>query len=160
MEYDIRSAGTTYLHYRGTPLYPFGYGLSYSNYTYLSIETDRSEIDAESAVTVTVKIRNDGPLPGEEVVQLYVSHPGSAVKRPARRLVGFSRVPIGVPEPRKYRSRSRPELASGRTTGGWYSGTARCEIQAPAPASGYPAHARLRVRETGPPRDPYRWMQA
>jgi beta-glucosidase len=163
MEYDIRSAGTTYLHYRGTPLYPFGYGLSYSNYTYLSIETDRSEIDAESAVTVTVKIRNDGPLPGEEVVQLYVSHPGSAVKRPARRLVGFSRVPIGV-----HRTEEISFTVPGRElafwdvrTGGWFLEAGECEIQAGASSADIRLTARLRVRgEPVPPRDPYRWMQA
>lgn len=155
MEYDIRSAGTTYLYYRGTPLYPFGYGRSYTSFTYLSIGTDRSEIDAEGAVTVTVRLRNDGPLPGEEVVQLYVSHPGSAVSRPARRLVGFTRVPVGVHRTAELRfTVPGRELAFwDERTGAWILEDGECELQTGASSAEIRLTARLRVRgEPVPPR--------
>ena len=91
MDYDIRH-GRTYLYFKGTPLYPFGYGLSYTTFAYSSLRTSVSE----RAVDVEVNVRNTGTRDGEEVVQLYVQHVDSRVSRPERALKAFQRVEIPV----------------------------------------------------------------
>ena len=71
------------------PLYPFGHGLGYSSWTYLSIEAP-AEVRAGADVAVDVSVRNTGLRRSREVVQLYASRAVSAVQRPARWLVGFA----------------------------------------------------------------------
>lgn len=72
--------------------YPFGHGLSYTRFDYESIDVASSwQADGEP-LTVTVSLANSGKLAGAEVVQLYLSHPGSGVYRPVRELRGFSKV--------------------------------------------------------------------
>jgi beta-glucosidase len=85
MDYDIRS-GRTYMYFKGEPLYPFGYGLSYTTFAYSSLRA--------SAEEVSVDVKNTGRRAGEEVVQLYVSHVDSKVARPIRELKGFRRVAL------------------------------------------------------------------
>jgi beta-glucosidase len=89
MDYDIRH-GRTYLYFKGTPLYPFGYGLSYTTFAYSSLRTSVSD----SAIDAEVTVRNTGTRDGEEVVQLYVQHIDSKVARPERALKAFQRVAI------------------------------------------------------------------
>ena len=97
MDYNIRN-GRTYMYFKGKPLYPFGYGLSYTTFTYSGIKTDRKEYSPGDAVTVSVKVKNTGKRDGDEVVQLYVSYPGSKVERPIKQLKGFKREMIKVGE--------------------------------------------------------------
>lgn len=87
MDYDIRR-GRTYMYFRDTPLYPFGYGLSYTTFAYRNLTTNRtSEI-----INVTVTVKNTGHRAGDEVVQLYAKHLNSAVTRPLKELADFKRV--------------------------------------------------------------------
>jgi beta-glucosidase len=89
MDYDIRH-GRTYMYFKGAPLHPFGYGLSYTSFAYSGLRTKRSG----SAIDVEVTVRNTGERDGEEVVQLYVQHVNSKVARPERALKAFQRVAI------------------------------------------------------------------
>ncbi len=73
------------------PLYPFGYGLGYSAWAYLSIDVAQ-EAAAGSDLDVSITVRNTGARRGREVVQVYASRPGSDVERPLRWLVGFAAV--------------------------------------------------------------------
>ncbi|GIF97514.1 glycoside hydrolase family 3 protein [Catellatospora citrea] len=91
-DYDIITSDATYLYYRGTPLYPFGHGLSWGEFEYGAVGLDTDAIDADGTVTVTVEVANVGQRPGEEVVQLYTHQQRSRVKQPLRRLRGFRRV--------------------------------------------------------------------
>jgi beta-glucosidase len=93
MDYDIRH-GRTYMYYQGTPLYPFGYGLSYSNFTYSGLKLSSSAIARDGTVTVSFDVKNTSALDGEEVPQLYVAYPNSKVERPAKQLRGFTRTAI------------------------------------------------------------------
>jgi beta-glucosidase len=93
MDYDL-THGRTYLYSTQKPLYAFGYGLSYTNFTYEGLSLSASKVAAEGAVSVTVKVKNTGKRAGDEVVQLYVQHLGSAVVRPRLELKGFKRVRI------------------------------------------------------------------
>ena len=106
LEYNIDEWGYTYMYYgRGTganvsrqaekPMYPFGYGLSYTTFDYSSLAIDRSTLGKDQETNVTFKLTNTGQRRGAEVVQLYVSFPGSAIShRPTRKLVGFDRIEL------------------------------------------------------------------
>ncbi len=75
-----------------TPQYPFGYGLSYAEFSYSDIEPSRTEIRMGESVTVQAAVRNDGDVEAEEVVQLYVRDLVANVTRPVKELKGFQRV--------------------------------------------------------------------
>ena len=91
MDYDIRH-GHTYMYFKGTPLYPFGYGLSYTSFEYSNLMTSDNSIGDHGQITVSVNVRNSGSRVGDEVVQMYVAHTGSKVARPAEELKGFKRI--------------------------------------------------------------------
>lgn len=74
--------------------YPFGYGLSYSQFALASVVVDASSATAEGEVRVTAVLTNTGAVDAAEVVQLYVSYPGSSVERPVRELKAFQRVTL------------------------------------------------------------------
>ncbi len=88
LNYDIETAGTTYMYFEGKPLYPFGYGLSYSEFEYGNMKAELSG----STVCVTADVTNISDTDGTEVVQVYFTLPGSAVKRAPKKLGGFERV--------------------------------------------------------------------
>lgn len=93
MDYNLRD-GETYLYSKKKPLYAFGYGLSYTTFAYEGIKLSAPTVAADGSVQVTVKVKNTGKRAGDEVVELYVQHLGSAVQRPQLELKGFQRVHI------------------------------------------------------------------
>lgn len=97
MDYDLRH-GRTYMYFRDKPLYPFGYGLSYTTFAYRNLKTNGSSLSAEGQMDVSVVVKNIGRRAGDEVVQLYVRHVGSAVQRPLKELKAFSRVHLRAQE--------------------------------------------------------------
>lgn len=76
------------------PLFPFGYGLSYTNFSYGSISLDRKEMSDNEVVNVTVKVKNTGKVKGKEVIQLYVRDVKSSVIKPEKELKGFTKVEL------------------------------------------------------------------
>ncbi|MDR2065025.1 MAG: glycoside hydrolase family 3 C-terminal domain-containing protein [Prevotellaceae bacterium] len=95
---DYNMQGKTYRYFKGTPLYEFGYGLSYSTFEY-SITSVPQTIKAGDTVKITVEIKNTGKTDGDEVVQLYVSLPsGDSWKIPIRSLQGFKRINLKAGE--------------------------------------------------------------
>ncbi|MBU5347787.1 glycoside hydrolase family 3 protein [Paenibacillus lautus] len=92
MDYDIIKGKRTYQYFDGDVLYPFGHGLSYSRFHYSGLSLSQPKITAEGSVTVTVTVRNEGQLAGDEVVQLYVKADSSRVIRPLKTLKGFRRI--------------------------------------------------------------------
>jgi beta-glucosidase len=96
-DYDIIAADATYLYYRGTPLYPFGHGLSYTTFGYDDLTVAVAGDRLAAAVTVT----NTGPRPGVEVVQFYSRQQRSRMKQPLRRLRGFTRMRLAPGESRR-----------------------------------------------------------
>ncbi len=93
MDYNIRD-GYTYMYFKGQPLYPFGYGLSYTTFRYSNLRTSAAEMAKGGSLTVSVDVTNTGDRLGDAVVQLYVAYPGSEVPRPREELEGFKRVTI------------------------------------------------------------------
>ena len=77
---------------KSTPLYPFGYGLSYTNFIYSKPILSRSSLDGNESVSVTVNVTNSGNYDGDEIVQMYVRDRVSSVTRPVKELKGYKRV--------------------------------------------------------------------
>jgi len=102
MDYDIRQ-GRTYMYFKGQPLYPFGFGLSYTTFEYSNLRTSADSVTAAGEVAVSVDVKNTGTRAGDEVVQLYVKHLNSAVARPIKELRGFQRITLRPNETRTVR---------------------------------------------------------
>jgi beta-glucosidase len=112
LDYNLRH-GRTYMNFKGQPLYPFGYGLSYSTFRYANLRTsaDRMSVrDGETAVSVDVE--NISDRSGDEVVQLYVQHKGSQVTRPIKELRGFERVSLAPHQTKTVRMKLRADSLS------------------------------------------------
>lgn len=99
LEYDIREGGT-YLYFDGEPLYPFGHGLSYTTFEYAHLRSSATQLSPGDTLNVRVDVTNTGRRAGDEVVQLYVRHPHSAVTRPKKELKGFRRITLEPGETR------------------------------------------------------------
>jgi beta-glucosidase len=83
-----------------TPLFPFGYGLSYGTFSYGGLMLDRDRIAAGESITVSVEVTNSAERAGDEVVQLYLHQRHGRAARPVRELKGFTRLTLGADETR------------------------------------------------------------
>ncbi len=89
--------GRTYQYFTGDVSYNFGYGLSYSKFSYSNLRLDASSYTGDDTITAKVDVTNTSKIPGKEVVQLYVTAPGAdGIKRPKRQLKGFEKVTVGA----------------------------------------------------------------
>src|SRR5450432_556935 len=80
------------------PLYCFGYGLSYTQFNYGQVQTNKTKYNKDENISVTVQVRNTGKFSGKETIQLYVSKSGSVVERPQKELKAFSKQMIKAGE--------------------------------------------------------------
>ncbi len=87
--------GRTYRYFTEQPLYPFGYGLSFSSFNYSDAKIAPDQVGAGPAVTASVHVTNSSPVAGDEVVEIYLSHPGID-GAPIRSLAGFQRVHLAA----------------------------------------------------------------
>ncbi|TDO52899.1 beta-glucosidase [Kribbella sp. VKM Ac-2571] len=94
LDYDIIATDATYLYYRGTPLYPFGHGLSYTTFAYGDLQLSTPSVSADGEVRVAFTVTNTGDRPGTEIAQLYTRQQRSRVKQPLRQLRGFRHVTL------------------------------------------------------------------
>jgi beta-glucosidase len=88
---DYSMTNRTYRYFSGEPLYPFGYGLSYTSFHYDNPRIDTASLSTRQTIIVSVDVANTGAMAGDEVVQLYLSHP-EVPGTPVRALEGFQRV--------------------------------------------------------------------
>lgn len=93
--YDME--GRTYRYFSGEPLYPFGYGLSYATIAFSNLRFDKSSLGASDDLTATVDVQNTGKVASDEVVELYLAHPGVDAA-PIRSLAGIRRVSLNPGE--------------------------------------------------------------
>src|SRR5205823_15014185 len=87
--------GRTYRYFTEQPLYPFGYGLNFSSFSYSDAKITPDQVGAGAAVTASVHVTNSSPVAGDEVVELYLSHPGID-GAPIRSLAGFQRIHLAA----------------------------------------------------------------
>ena len=101
---------SNYLDVSNEPLYPFGYGLSYTTFAYSDIHLSSTEMSADGELTATVTITNTGSRDGAEVVQLYIRDLVGSVTRPVKELKGFEKIFLKAGESRKVSFSITPEL--------------------------------------------------
>ena len=90
--------GDDYLNLTGQPLFPFGYGLSYTQFDYSDLRFDRRQIPAGDSAVVRFSVKNIGAVDGDEVVQLYIRDELASVARPITELKGFQRIHLNPGE--------------------------------------------------------------
>ena len=89
---------STYADVENSPLYPFGYGLSYTNFKYSELTLSSNEITRDDTITVSVKITNTGKVKGKEVIQMYIRDHYGSLARPVKELKGFELVELNAGE--------------------------------------------------------------
>lgn len=94
---DYSMKGRTYRYFNGQALYPFGYGLSYTNFTYANLKLPAA-VTKEKNTVVSIQVTNTGKINGEEVVQLYVSTQNKNIHAPLKALKGFQRIALKAGE--------------------------------------------------------------
>ncbi|SMQ97362.1 glucan 1,4-beta-glucosidase [Xanthomonas fragariae] len=108
---DYAMRGRTYRYFAGKPLYPFGHGLSYTQFAYSDLGLDRSTLAADSSLRATVKVKNTGQRAGDEVVQLYLHPLTPQRERAIKELQGFQRITLQPGEQRELRFTITPRDA-------------------------------------------------
>jgi beta-glucosidase len=98
---DYSMQGRTYRYFKGAPLYPFGFGLSYSKFKYANLRLSAKGINAGDSITVSAEVQNVSGRAGEEVAQLYISDEASSVPAAIRSLAGFNRINLKPGEKRR-----------------------------------------------------------
>ncbi len=102
--------GNDYNNLSGQPLFPFGFGLSYTQFEYSDIRLDRSLISGNESTSVRFKLKNTGKYDGDEVVQLYIKDILSSIVRPVQELKGFQRIHLKAGEEKEVVFEITPEL--------------------------------------------------
>ena len=101
--FDREAKKATYGYYHGyrfidkhgyEPRYPFGFGLSYTTFSYSNVRLDKNETETNGQVQISVDVKNTGSMAGEEIVQLYIGYRNSSVDRPVKELKGIGKVSL------------------------------------------------------------------
>jgi len=96
-DYDIKN-NRTYMYFTGTPIYPFGFGLSYTTFSYDNLALTSTTIAPSQTITITATVKNTGTRAGDEVAQMYIHEVAPSVKRPIKELKGFQRLSLAPGE--------------------------------------------------------------
>ncbi|WP_340388958.1 glycoside hydrolase family 3 C-terminal domain-containing protein [Paenibacillus sp. FSL E2-0151] len=132
------------------PLFPFGYGLSYTTFEYADLKVDRTELTDQDEVNVQVRVTNTGDRAGKEIVQLYVSDVESTVIRPVRELKGFAKVALEPGESKvvSFTLNKRSFAYYNVDMKDWHVETGEFEIQVGSSSRGIHVHTRVNVEST------------
>ena len=96
-----RKYASNYLEVRNDPLYPFGYGLTYTTFRYSDLSLSSTTMAADGSVEASIMVHNTGQRDGDEVVQLYVHQQAASIARPVKELRGFQRIHLKAGEQRR-----------------------------------------------------------
>jgi len=91
---DFAKFKSNYLDISNEPLYPFGYGLSYTTFSYSDIQLNKTNLKGKDRLIATITVTNTGKVTGEETVQLYITDPVASVTRSAEDLKGFQKITL------------------------------------------------------------------
>jgi beta-glucosidase len=155
-DYDIVKPGQTYMYSSQPALYPFGYGLSYTTFTYSGMRLSAPAMGEGGQVTATVDVTNTGSRAGSDIVQLYDHEEHSRVQQPSKKLIGFQRVSL---RPGQTAAVQFPVKASDLqfwdvTRSKWVLETSSYDLMAGGSPAGTTQSATLAVHgEVIPPRD-------
>ncbi|MEJ0087724.1 MAG: glycoside hydrolase family 3 C-terminal domain-containing protein [Pseudomonadota bacterium] len=105
---DYSMKNRTYRYFEGKPLYPFGFGLSYTTFQYSGLKLDKSSVAADGSVQAAVTVKNTGKRPGDEVVQLYLQPLDPKRTRALKELRGIERIALKPGESRVVKFAIRP----------------------------------------------------
>ncbi len=109
---DYRMEGRTYRFMEDEPLYPFGYGLSYTSFSYNNLHLETGKIQSGDTLNLSVEVENVGEIAGDEVVQLYINDLNSSVNTPRHSLCGIKRVQLAPSEKKTVRFQITPIMMS------------------------------------------------
>jgi beta-glucosidase len=146
---DYAMKERTYRYFTGQPLYPFGYGLSYTRFEYTDLRLSAEAVSADEPLQASLRVQNVGPRDGDEVVQLYVRNARSSATTPLKQLRAFSRLHLARGEARTAVFDLRPAKDFAHydgAPGGWSVEPGEYEIQVGASSQDIRATARVRVR--------------
>jgi beta-glucosidase len=101
---------SNYLDVRNDALYPFGYGLSYTTFTYSDIRLSSKEMSRDGSIKAVVTVTNTGNMDGDEIVQLYIHDKVASISRPVRELKGFKRIHLKAGESKEVNFDITPDL--------------------------------------------------
>jgi beta-glucosidase len=123
-----------------TPLFPFGYGLSYAQFRYSDLSVDAESVAADGSLTVSVAVTNHGDRDADEVVQLYLHQRYGSSSRPVRELKGFRRVqlaagasetvqfPVGPDERRYWSAAAKDYVTEASSFDVWVGGDSTASL--------------------------------
>ena len=137
---DYSMSNRTYRYFKGTPLYPFGYGLSYSKFEYSNVKLSANQLSAGALLTVDADVKNISRRDGDEVAEIYLHFPNSP-GAPLRALRGFTRVHIAAGETEHVRMTLDPRALSHVNQAGEHiiaPGTYRLSIGGGQPGTSAP----------------------
>jgi beta-glucosidase len=103
---------SNYLDVDNAPLYPFGYGLSYTTFEYSPVVLSTAEVAKGGSLTAEVTVKNTGAVAGKEVVQMYIQDVVGSTTRPVRELKGFEKISLEPGESKVVKFEITPELMS------------------------------------------------
>jgi beta-glucosidase len=107
---DYSMQNRTYRYFKGVPLFPFGFGLSYTKFTYNSLTLSKTKIGKNEPVDAEVTVTNSGKVAGDEVVQLYLTHKDEGAGNPLYSLKGFKRINLKPGVSRKVKFTITPDM--------------------------------------------------
>jgi beta-glucosidase len=104
--------GAKYIDMPGTPLYEFGFGLSYTTFEFTNLTITPKEINTEGEVEITLDVKNNGQVKGDEVIQLYINDIVSSTSKPVKELKGYERISLEPGEKKTVKLKLNPEELS------------------------------------------------
>ena len=107
---DFAKFTSCYLDSPNTPVYPFGHGLSYTQFSYGTFKLSSDKLSKDSSITATVNVTNSGDMAGKEVVQMYIQDVAGSVSRPVRELKGFSKILLNPGESKTVEFKITPDM--------------------------------------------------